>query len=173
MKRLGHVLDTTTWLLERLQHLNYIDGKPQWDNTRDSLICDNIELEKFTANLEHMLLYLQQAALQALILESLKVLEGEIDHWRHHWQQQKQFNDGWFTEWPSGVRPLSTTWPWNIKPSLLVLWGVCWMFYDNTFAHADNPSEGNERWQEQATSQPNMANYSKMIRGYLPHTKAC
>ena len=35
-----------------------------------------------------------------------------------------------FTEWPGGHRcALSTTWPWNVKTSLMVLWGVCWMFY--------------------------------------------
>ena len=145
-----------------------MDGKPQWENTRDSTICDSVEVEKFAANLEHMLLYLQQAALQALILIRLSPLEAEVNHWRNHWQQQKQFNDGWFTEWPSGVRPLSTTWPWNIKPSLLVLWGVCWMFFDNLFAHVESPSEaleGNERWQELPSSQPSMTNYSEMIRG--------
>lgn len=32
-------------------------------------------------------------------------------------------------EWPSGRRPPCTTMPWNIWPSLMVLWGVCWMFY--------------------------------------------
>ena len=35
-----------------------------------------------------------------------------------------------FTGWPGGrYRALSTTWPWNVKTSLMVLWGVCWMFY--------------------------------------------
>ncbi|KAF4627276.1 hypothetical protein G7Y89_g10878 [Cudoniella acicularis] len=39
------------------------------------------------------------------------------------------FGSGWFFEWPGGKRPLNSTWPWaDIKPSLLVLWGVCWMF---------------------------------------------
>lgn len=32
-------------------------------------------------------------------------------------------------EWPDGHRLLSTTWPWNVKISILVIWGVCWMFY--------------------------------------------
>ena len=31
-------------------------------------------------------------------------------------------------EWPDGRRLLSTTWPWNVKIALVVLWGVCWMF---------------------------------------------
>lgn len=40
------------------------------------------------------------------------------------------FGIGWFFEWPSGRHPLNSTWPWaDVKPSLLVLWGVCWMFY--------------------------------------------
>jgi hypothetical protein len=39
------------------------------------------------------------------------------------------FGSGWFFEWPRGKRPLNSTWPWaDVKPSLLVLWGVCWMF---------------------------------------------
>ncbi|CAG8953324.1 hypothetical protein HYFRA_00003533 [Hymenoscyphus fraxineus] len=39
------------------------------------------------------------------------------------------FGSGWFFEWPGGKRPLNSTWPWaDVKPSLLVLWGVCWMF---------------------------------------------
>ena len=33
-------------------------------------------------------------------------------------------------------RVLSTMWPWNIKPALVVLWGVCWMFvYQGCLPH--------------------------------------
>jgi hypothetical protein len=35
-----------------------------------------------------------------------------------------------FSEFPNKRRPLCTTMPWNIRPALLVLWGVCWMFFD-------------------------------------------
>ncbi|TAQ88062.1 hypothetical protein B7494_g3591 [Chlorociboria aeruginascens] len=39
------------------------------------------------------------------------------------------FEIGWFFEWPGGQRPLNSTWPWTgVRPSLLVIWGVCWMF---------------------------------------------
>jgi hypothetical protein len=39
------------------------------------------------------------------------------------------FGFGWFFEWEGGRHPLNSTWPWsNVKPSILVLWGVCWMF---------------------------------------------
>ena len=30
---------------------------------------------------------------------------------------------------PGKRRPPSPCWPWNIRTSLIVLWGVCWMFY--------------------------------------------
>ncbi|TEY86642.1 hypothetical protein BOTCAL_0005g00080 [Botryotinia calthae] len=43
------------------------------------------------------------------------------------------FGVGWFLEWPGGQRPLNSTWPWSeVKLSILVLWGVCWMFYMRT-----------------------------------------
>ncbi len=44
------------------------------------------------------------------------------------------FGSGWFFEWPSGQHPLNTTWPWaDVKPSLMVLWGVCWMFFPTPY----------------------------------------
>jgi hypothetical protein len=33
-----------------------------------------------------------------------------------------------FAEFPNRRRPKCTTMPWTIWPSLVVLWGVCWMF---------------------------------------------
>jgi hypothetical protein len=36
----------------------------------------------------------------------------------------------WFAEFPDGIRHLCTTMPWTIWPALVVLWGVCWMFYN-------------------------------------------
>jgi hypothetical protein len=34
-----------------------------------------------------------------------------------------------FGRFPNRQRPRCTTMPWSIWPSLVVLWGVCWMFY--------------------------------------------
>lgn len=34
-----------------------------------------------------------------------------------------------FSEFPNSMRPPCTTMPWTIWPALVVLWGVCWMFY--------------------------------------------
>ena len=84
------------------------------------------------ANLEHLLRCLKQIALDAILRSYLTIVEAHILHWHHYWQYQKRIDEGWFAEWPNGQRPLSTTWPWNVKPSLLVLWGVCWMFYGSS-----------------------------------------
>jgi hypothetical protein len=34
-----------------------------------------------------------------------------------------------FSEFPNRRRPPCTTMPWNVWPALVILWGVCWMFY--------------------------------------------
>ena len=125
IKEVSHVLDIATLLLARLPHAK----QTQAEKRKPTAACVTVKYEKFFANLEHLLLCLQQAALQALLRNGLGLLEAEIHQWHQYWQQRKVLDDDWFTEWPSGRRPLSTTWPWNIKPSLVVLWGVCWMFY--------------------------------------------
>ena len=45
-----------------------------------------------------------------------------------------------FFEFPNNLRHLCTTMPWSIWPALVVLWGVCWMFYDS--AESWNESQG-------------------------------
>ena len=72
---------------------------------------------------------LQQIALEAIIRHILNIVEAHTLDSHLRWQYSKRIGEGWYAEWPNGHRPLSTTWPWNIKPSLFVLWGVCWMFY--------------------------------------------
>jgi hypothetical protein len=80
--------------------------------------------ELFIANYEHLLMQLQTQLMQALADKVVELLlENNLDK-----RQRKLLL--WFTEFPDNRRPLSTTWPWSIKPSLAVLWGVCWMFYD-------------------------------------------
>jgi hypothetical protein len=55
------------------------------------------------------------------------------------------FGVGWFFEWPSGRHPLNSTWPWaDVKPSLLVLWGVCWMFYPTDYGDSHIPFQQNQ-----------------------------
>ena len=130
---LGRTLDATTALLNRLQRysdrvgayaVNFVSNRGQdiWAELLD---------QKTLANLEHMLNCLRYATLEALAYCYLQVVGAEFAHWHSYWQQRWQTGDAWFAEWPGGRRPLNTTWPWDVKTSLLVLWGVCWMFYGN------------------------------------------
>ncbi len=84
--------------------------------------------EQFIANYEHLLLQLRVELIDALARKALE----ELLHGSHDKKQRRML--GWFTEFAEKPRPLSTSFPWTIKPSLAVLWGVCWMFYDNVDA---------------------------------------
>lgn len=128
---LRHTFDLTTLLLERLRTPPGSSFARPRNNNSSSNNCSGFKCDIFVANLEHLLLCLQQAAFEALIISTLKSIHSDILHWHQYWQQRRQTDEGWFAEWPNGQRPLNTTWPWNVKPSLVILWGVCWMFYGN------------------------------------------
>jgi len=135
LDRIYDVLDSTTELLGRLQDFSGRDGLPRMD---DDVQCGDFQCAKFIANLKHLLRCLKQIVLDAVIHHYLDLVAAHILHWHNYWQYRKRLGEGWFAEWPNGQRPLSTTWPWNVKPSLLVLWGVCWMFYGPAGHHHDN-----------------------------------
>ena len=83
--------------------------------------------ETVIANLEHLLLCLKDQLILLLVsrlvdLVHKQLIECQRDQYRHC--------EDWFFEFPDSRHPLSTTWPWNIRSSLAVIWGVCWMFYD-------------------------------------------
>jgi hypothetical protein len=81
--------------------------------------------ETFIANYEHLLVYLLAELAEALARKALEeLLRGGYDK-----RQRKLL--AWFSEFAEKPQPLSTSFPWTIKPSLAVLWGVCWMFYDH------------------------------------------
>ena len=82
--------------------------------------------DKFVANYEHLLLRLQTELIEALARKVLEALLGG----GHDKKQRKLLS--WFAEFAEKPQALSTSFPWTIKPSLAVLWGVCWMFYDRT-----------------------------------------
>lgn len=47
------------------------------------------------------------------------------------------FSVFFFSVFPDNFRHLCTTMPWTIWPALVVLWGVCWMFYEPSVGNAD------------------------------------
>ncbi len=122
---LRRIFGLTTLLLDRLQHLTHATRDENDDTSWIDSACS-----KTMANLEHLLRCLQQATLDALISDMVKSMELEVARWQQYWQQRRAVFHGWFSEWPNGQPPLNTTMPWNVKPSLVVLWGVCWMFFE-------------------------------------------
>lgn len=79
--------------------------------------------EKFIANLQYLLNTICNSLSQTLARQ-LKATKNEEAN-----QGDDVRNYRGMAAFPDSCRPISTTWPWTIKPSLAVLWGVCWMFY--------------------------------------------
>lgn len=44
---------------------------------------------------------------------------------------RRLLQSAWVPEFPNNFRHPCTTMPWTIWPALVVLWGVCWMFWDS------------------------------------------
>ena len=149
VKRFGCIIDLTTTIIDRLQPVNQsgaCDKPNNSDHSHGEVGCTN---ETWTANLLHLLLCLRALAYELLIRMRMKLLMPIIKDWysewdqeqishQNEWQQQKiaNRNQMYFAEWPGRRPPLNTTWPWLVKPSLMVLWGVCWMFYGDDAYHA-------------------------------------
>jgi hypothetical protein len=90
----------------------------------------------FIANYEHLLLRLQAELVQLLTRKALEeLLRGGHD------KRQRKLLAALFSEFAEKPRPLSMSFPWSIKPSLAVLWGVCWMFYDRHASEHDGAAD--------------------------------
>jgi hypothetical protein len=74
-----------------------------------------------------------------------------------------------FSIFPGTVRPRCTTMPWTIWPALVVLWGVCWMFYyprpDMQSEHGRTPHSeiGNSQQSEYGISYVSMCQISRRL----------
>ncbi|GAB7352364.1 hypothetical protein MBLNU459_g2803t1 [Dothideomycetes sp. NU459] len=98
----------------------------QYDALHQAAYQDGAALDEvYSANLEHLLLCLETNLLQLIISRTW----ARISEYLVEWQTENRLRrDDWFSEFPNALHPLTTTWPWGIRPSLAVLWGVCWMF---------------------------------------------
>lgn len=123
-----YLLDSVRPAYQQLCGFNRPDNEDQTIEPPESF-----EDELFLANLEYMLLCLQGQVLYTLFIghTSAEILRHVVEC-----QKEQDRNDKhWFSEFPDARHPLSTTWPWSIRPSLAVIWGVCWMFYDHDLVH--------------------------------------
>ncbi|KAF2792109.1 hypothetical protein K505DRAFT_308235 [Melanomma pulvis-pyrius CBS 109.77] len=115
----------------------------------DSVICDisfihTVKLNSFMDMLD------EQYEKVELEFELLRIFEEDNDAEQEEKRQQDWNHIEWilrqsamllerlldavlsfwnFSEFPNRCRPPCRTMPWDIRPALLVLWGVCWMFY--------------------------------------------
>jgi hypothetical protein len=93
-----------------------VDSDEEWTKKQELLpllVPERIIREQLLRSLEHL----------ALLL--LKVLRFLLSYIRSAGFMNRR-------------RPKCTTMPWEIWPSLVVLWGVCWMFYPPTFYQNGN-----------------------------------
>lgn len=106
------------------QHSHDCDNLSQRDGGVKQLMWYGDEL--YLANLEYLLLCLRGQVLFTLFIgnASAEIIRHIIECQRQRVRSYKQ----WFFEFPDARHPISTTWPWSIRPSLAVIWGVCWMF---------------------------------------------
>jgi hypothetical protein len=120
----AYVFDLSTFLINRLDLISNDNGLACQTWKTYNANCRRLKDEKYIANLLHLLRRLQYFLFQILVRRSLKRLDDLHDDWKKQDSRQegKSLDADWFSEWPSGERQLNTTWPWNIRPSLVVLW---------------------------------------------------
>ena len=107
------------------------------------------------AAVEHFHCCLTKTVLVAVSSQYVSNADNHIMRSHAFWRNRKPADEGWFAEWPNNQRPLNTTWPWNIKTSLLVLWGVCWMFYGPSRNSAGNSNVPGTTRNQQGAAQQN------------------
>ncbi|KAF2104055.1 hypothetical protein NA57DRAFT_50903 [Rhizodiscina lignyota] len=104
----------------------------EWALQRGHARDESLYEENTAADLEHLLLRIRQSLVEAFIGKLAKFVVANSSAWYAEWKQKGKLGGRqWCSEFSNNRRPLSTTWPWSIKPSLAVLWGVCWMFYNS------------------------------------------
>jgi hypothetical protein len=135
----AYLFDLTSLLIERLDTLQ---AHQQSSHSLSNAAYKGLQDEKFVANLVHLLRRLQYILFEILVHRSLWQIAEIAQYWQEYRRQQNKLDDGWFAEWPNGERPLSTAFPWNIRPSLVVLWGVCWMFFPQNTQHSKVSAAG-------------------------------
>lgn len=167
-----------------LQHCESIQADPvmcRQAATRHGF-SNVLVFNKYISNVECMMRCLQYVALDALIHGSMEALEADPKYWKKWAEHMRNKAKDWFSEWSSDRPPLNSTMPWQVKPSLVVLWGVCWMFYTpKEFAkdsrrisqqswHSPNQ---NTNWIPQTTISASEQAMSKLILKIKNHERSC
>jgi hypothetical protein len=130
VRQLSRYIAFTNDALAVLHHLRH-----EWTGRDEQCIVhESAYDEVIAANLEHLLLRMQHSLLKVFVDRLAKLLLANVSSK----QKGKLGGEQWCSEFSNNKHPLSTTWPWSIKPSLAVLWGVCWMFYGEYGQNEEN-----------------------------------
>ena len=130
LKELTELLVTVKDLLKTLKRATHSRGAKTLAEGNE--VLDLTLDETYIANLEHLLLCLRDQLLRLLVARLVELVHKHVIECQ---RDQSKHREDWFFEFPDARHPLSTTWPWSIRPSLAVIWGVCWMFYDFNNSH--------------------------------------
>ena len=130
LEELTEILVTVKDLLRTLKRATHSRGAKTLSEGNE--VLDLTLDETYIANLEHLLLCLRDQLLRVLVARLVELVHKHVIECQ---RDQIKHSEDWFFEFPDARHPLSTTWPWSIRPSLAVIWGVCWMFYDFNNSH--------------------------------------
>ena len=116
-----YVFDSCTILIARLETLLSSQHALQKVHSKSHKPFQRLWNEKFVANLLHLYRRLQTFLFLILIRKTRDqfdalVSDDVLD------DLEPNVHDICIKEWPGGRQPFGTTWPWNIRPSLVVLW---------------------------------------------------
>ena len=118
---LTYVFESCTILIARLEPLlrsTFSSLQHQSESTKSDHRLQN---EKFVANLLHLLHRLQTVVFLILIRKTRNEINGSALRYTSEHVQRNE-DKQCLKEWAGGCQPLSTTWPWSIRPSLMILW---------------------------------------------------
>lgn len=177
IERSGAILDHITALLHHCKRVR-ADPVMRCQAAMRYGFSDTLDFEKLIINLEYMMSCIQYLVLDALVKNSMELLEADPIYFKKWAETMWSKAADWFSEWSSDRPPLNSTMPWQVKPSLVVLWGVCWMFYiskqpvNNSRNNPQQPqylSNQNTNWIPQttvSTSEQAMGKLISKIRNY-------
>ena len=103
---------------------------------------DDLEPQSYLPHFEHVLRCIQHVLIFHLLRQDWEPQHQDVLRTHQDWEARRRRLCDWFAEWPGGRPPLNSTMPWNIRPSLVVLWGVCWMFYRSRGGSRQEPAGG-------------------------------
>lgn len=135
--QIPHSLEqVVTTLYQAAPSVGRNDGKAKHrEGTREDLIESEVSTPQFSC-ISHCS---RRWLLQALFCHSSDSARKFLQQWQESWSKYQNRKGHWFARFANNYGAGCTTWPWAIPPALMVLWGVCWCYFDRV--HEQNVDE--------------------------------